>query len=274
MEARIRLTMGTPTRRALSRLGVLLSALDYGGEGAPVVLLHGLAGNAEEWANTASWVKDNHRVVGLDHRGHGKSMRCPPSVEPAALVEDVVAWLDELELERVALVGQSFGGHIAFLIAASHPDKVARLVVAEASPSPDHEAEQAVRSWLESWPVPFQDHQAAIQFFGGNSLWARSWSSGLERRGDGLWPTFDVHTLVRMLREIASRDHWDAWQSIRCPTLIVRGERGMGEDDAACMAAKLERGAIVATVRDAGHDVHLEQPEEWRNAVEPFLTST
>jgi pimeloyl-ACP methyl ester carboxylesterase len=56
-------------------------------------------------------------------------------------------------------------------------------------------------------------------------------------------------------------------------TLIVRGEHGMSEEDAACMVAKLDGGAIVAMVRDAGHDVHLGQPEGWRNAVEPFLGS-
>jgi pimeloyl-ACP methyl ester carboxylesterase len=203
--------------------------------------LHGLAGHAEEWADTASWLQATHRVVALDQRGHGESMRFPQSVEPAALVADVVAWLDALELERVALVGQSFGGHVAFLMAASHPERVARLVVAEASPSLDPEAEQVVRRWLESWPVPFEDRQAAIQFFGGDSLWARSWSNGLESRADGLWPKFDIDTLTRMLQESASGD-WDAWQSIRHPTLIVRGEHGMSEEDATCMVAKLDGG--------------------------------
>jgi pimeloyl-ACP methyl ester carboxylesterase len=270
----VRLTMGTPARRTLDRDGVALSALDYGGGGLPVVLLHGLAGHALEWADTASWLQASHRVVALDLRGHGNSMQRPPSVGIAPLVADVVAWLDELELERVALVGQSFGGHIAFLVAASYPERLARLVVAEASPSRDLEAEQAVRTWLESWPIPFQDHQAAIRFFGGESLWARAWSSGLERRADGLWPRFDLDTLARMLREGASRDHWDAWQSIRCPTLIVRGERGIGEEDVACMVAKLAKVAVTATVRDAGHDVHLEQPQQWRNVVEPFLAFT
>jgi pimeloyl-ACP methyl ester carboxylesterase len=264
--------MVTPTRRTLNRVGVTLSALDYGGDGAPVVLLHGLAGHADEWADTAAWLQASHRVVALDQRGHGHSMRCPSSVELVALVEDVVAWFDELALERVALVGQSFGGLVAFLVAASHPDRVAVLVVVEASPAPDSGAEQAVRSWLESWPLPFPDKQAAIQFFGGDSLWARAWTSGLERRDEGLWPRFDIDTLTRMLRESAKGD-WDAWQSIRCPTLIVRGERGMGKAEAACMAAKLKAGATVATVSDAGHDVHLEQPEEWRKVVQPFLAS-
>ena len=75
---------------------VSLSAIDFGGMGPLVVLLHGLAGYAGEWAESASWLRERHRVVALDQRGHGASTRVPPTVAPGAFVEDVVAWLDAL----------------------------------------------------------------------------------------------------------------------------------------------------------------------------------
>jgi pimeloyl-ACP methyl ester carboxylesterase len=248
---------------------VSLCALDFGGRGPPVLLLHGLVGYGGEWADTASWLRERHRVVAPDQRGHGGSTRVPATVAPDAFVGDIVAWLDGLGLERASLVGQSFGGLIAFLTAAAHPERVQRLVVAEASPSPDPAAEPEVREWLESWPAPFLDGEAAIRFFDGDSLRARAWAGGLERKEDGLWPRFDVDTLLRAVRESAS-DHWDAWSSIRCPTLIVRGEHGMASEEAGAMAARLE-DALLETVPGAGHDVHLEQPGEWRCIVEPFL---
>jgi pimeloyl-ACP methyl ester carboxylesterase len=248
---------------------VLLCALDFGGRGPPVVLLHGLAGYGGEWAETASWLRERHRVVALDQRGHGASTQVPTTVAPEAFVGDVVAWLDELELEWASLVGQSFGGLIAFLTAASHPERVTRLVVAEASPSSDPSAAVEVEAWLESWPIPFPDEEAAMRFFGGDSLHARAWVGGLESRKDGLWPRFDRDTLLRALSASAS-DHWDAWSSIRCPTLIVRGEQGMAAEEAQAMAARLE-DAVLGTVPGAGHDVHLEKPAEWRGIVEPFL---
>jgi pimeloyl-ACP methyl ester carboxylesterase len=43
-----------------------LEALDFGGEGPGVLLLHGLAGTATEWEGTATWLRETHRVVGLD----------------------------------------------------------------------------------------------------------------------------------------------------------------------------------------------------------------
>jgi pimeloyl-ACP methyl ester carboxylesterase len=253
----------------LDRGDVSLRGLDFGGRGSPVLLLHGLAGYAGEWADSASWLRERHRVVALDQRGHGTSTRIPPTVAPEAFAADVVAWLDALGLERASLVGQSFGGLIALLAAASHPNRVARLVVAEASPAPDPGAELEVRDWLDSWPVPFPDQETAVRFFGGDSLRARAWAGGLEEREGGLWPRFDADTLLRALREAAS-GWWHAWSSIRCPTLIVRGEHGVPSEDAEAMAGRLSE-AVVKTVPGAGHDVHLEQPVDWRRIVEPFL---
>lgn len=255
----------------LQRGDVSLCALDFGGRGQSAVLLHGLAGYAGEWAETAAWLRERHRVVALELRGHGGSSRAPSGVVPGAFVGDVVAWLDALGLERSSLVGQSFGGLIAFLTAAAHPERVVRLVVAEASPSPDPAAESVMREWLESWPVPFPDDKAAIRFFGSDSLRGRAWAGGLERREDGLWPRFAADTLFRALRASAV-DHWNAWSSIGCPTLIIRGEHGMPDEEAQRMASRLE-DAVVETVSGAGHDVHLEQPVEWRRMVQLFLAS-
>jgi pimeloyl-ACP methyl ester carboxylesterase len=256
----------------LERGDVSLHAVDFGGRGPPILLLHGIAGYAGEWADTASWLRERHRVVGLDLRGHGESTRTPPTVAPDAFVADVSAWLDALGFEGTTVLGQSFGGLIAFLAAARIPDRVARLVVAEASPAPDPGAVGLVRDWLESWPLPFADLDAAVRFFGGGSLRARAWALGLEEREDGLWPRFDQATVLEALHESAS-GHWDDWDSIRCPTLIVRGEHGMSAADAAAMASRLGQ-AGVDTVPNAGHDLHLEQPAAWRGVVEPFLADT
>ena len=255
----------------LEHEGLALHAVDFGGSGPPVLLLHGLAGYAGEWAGTASWLTENHRAVAPDQRGHGESTRSPPVVTPDAFVGDVIAWIDRLQLAELTLIGQSYGGLIAILTAGAHPDRFKRLVIAEASPAPDPHAEPDVRAWLESWPRPFPDESAALEFFGDTQDRARAWVEGLEEREDGLWPRFDPETLLAAVRESAGA-HWEAWDSIRCPTLIVRGEHGMPAEEAQTMVAHQER-AVVATVPDAGHDVHLEQATAWRAVVELFLAA-
>jgi pimeloyl-ACP methyl ester carboxylesterase len=69
----------------LERDGVRLAGIDFGGDGEPVLLLHGLAGYAGEWAQTAGWLTGRARVVALDARGHGNSERFPADVGRGAL---------------------------------------------------------------------------------------------------------------------------------------------------------------------------------------------
>ena len=150
------------------------------------------------------------------------------------------------------------------------PRLVRGLVVAEASPEPDPEAPTTVAEWLRSWPVPFPDRRVALEFFGGDSLWARAWADGLERRQDGLWPSFDVGVMTAALRDCDRADGWNEWRRIHCPTLVVRAERGLPPATAERMAGVLP-SATVAEVGGAGHDLHLENAEGWRAAIEPFL---
>jgi pimeloyl-ACP methyl ester carboxylesterase len=74
--------------REMTRDGVRLACRDFGGEEPSVLLLHGLAGHAEEWAQTASWLTKRCRIVALDARGYGRSERFPADVSRDALVND------------------------------------------------------------------------------------------------------------------------------------------------------------------------------------------
>jgi pimeloyl-ACP methyl ester carboxylesterase len=70
------------------RDGVRLAGLDFGGDGPPLLLLHGLAGYAGECAETAGWLTGRCRVVALDARGHGERERAPSDVSRDAHVAD------------------------------------------------------------------------------------------------------------------------------------------------------------------------------------------
>jgi len=257
---------------SLERDGTRLAAYDYGGRGTEVVLLlHGLAGHAREWDDTAAGLTASKRVIALDQRGHGRSERQPSDMSRDAFVSDVVAWMDLLTLDKAVLVGQSLGGHTAFLTAARHPSLVAGLIVAEASPESDPTSIEVVRNWLGAWPIPFSGRDEAVEYFGGKSLWADAWVDGLEQREGGLFPAFEIERLIDALSEAEERPYWDEWSHVECRTLVVRAERGLDIGIAKRMASK--SNAQLVTVTEAGHDVHLEQPDAWRNALSSFLRS-
>jgi pimeloyl-ACP methyl ester carboxylesterase len=89
----------------MTREGVELACRDFGGEGPSVLLLHGLAGHAEEWAQTASWLTARCRVVALDARGHGCSERFPADVPRDAVVSDAAFVVEQFRLQPVVVVG-------------------------------------------------------------------------------------------------------------------------------------------------------------------------
>jgi pimeloyl-ACP methyl ester carboxylesterase len=104
--------------------GADLACADFGGDGATVVLLHGLAGCAEEWLETVSELAPRYRVLVPDQRGHGRRERRPQDVSRGAYVGDVAMWVERLEAASAVVVGQSLGGQTAFLVAAWRRDLV------------------------------------------------------------------------------------------------------------------------------------------------------
>jgi pimeloyl-ACP methyl ester carboxylesterase len=263
----------------LDREGVGLGGIDFGGDGEPVLLLHGLAGYAGEWAETAGWLSGRARVVALDARGHGNSERFPADVGRGAHVADAAFAVERLGLRPVVVVGQSLGGLTALLLAAEHPNLIRGLVMVEAGPHGGADASTndanvaALGDALRRWPVPFASRQAAVAFFGGPSLSADAWAGGLERRDRGWWPRYDVEVMMRTLHEADSRSYWEQWERISCPALVMRG--GQGSLSSADAQSMVERGRHVKLVEvaDAKHDLHLDRPDVWREALSAFLDS-
>lgn len=259
----------------LNRAGTRLALHDFGGEGPPALLLHGLAGHAEEWADTVGWLCESRHVFALDLRGHGHSETQPLEVSPAAMRDDACFALERIGAPAL-LLGQSLGGRLAILAAAARPELVECLVVAEAGPEGTADGGEtraaAAEVGLEEWPVPFPDAKAAEDYFGGPGLPADAWTRGLRRGPDGLYPRFRIEVLGQMVKEALAEDIWDAWTQVACPTLIVRGAESdqLRPEELSLMLTELA-ASRAAEVPGAGHELHLEQPGLWRAAVTAFL---
>ncbi|MGW2387773.1 alpha/beta fold hydrolase [Streptomyces sp. NPDC001658] len=205
----------------------------------PVLLLHGLAGHQGEFDDLASRLHAaGHRVVSYDARGHGASTLRPPTVTRAAHVQDAVTLIEELALAPVTLIGQSLGGHTAMLLASARPDLVSSLVLVEAGPAgSDPGLPSLIAEWLDGW------------------------DSGTDR-----------DTMVACVAELATRDYWDEWSRVACPTLLIEGANGtMRPDEPSTMLARRPTGTRHVVVPGAAHDVHLDQPEALYGLITSFL---
>lgn len=252
--------------------GIVLSGVDYGGSGPDVLLLHGLAGRAEEWETTAAWLTERFRVVAIDQRGHGESTKGCGDFSRAAYVADAAAVIADLHLGPCIVIGQSMGALTAYLLAARHPSLVRALVLIESGITNDPDSPDRIGAWLDSWPVPFPDRPTARRFFGGETLAAKVWSEALVRDRGGFGPSFRRADMIASVRDFeAARSYEREWTALLCPTLLVLGERGWIADADVDRMRSLKPDLAVVTVPDAGHDLHLDNPSGWRAAAEPFL---
>jgi len=113
------------------------------GEGAPVILLHGLLlGNMTTWYWTAApELARRHRVILFDLRGHGLSERVPSGYGVEQMARDLEAVVDRLTHGPVDLIGHSYGAAVALTFALRHPGRVRKLALVDAPLPPSRLAE-------------------------------------------------------------------------------------------------------------------------------------
>lgn len=102
-----------------------------GGDGPPLLLVHGWPENWYAWRFLMPTLADHHTVIAVDQRGIGLSEKTSGGYDTATLASDLAALMTHLGHERFAVVGHDTGYIISYALAADHRDRVQRLVVAE-----------------------------------------------------------------------------------------------------------------------------------------------
>jgi pimeloyl-ACP methyl ester carboxylesterase len=100
-----------------------------GGEGRPVVLLHGLGGAAANWSEVAPGLAAAHRVVAIDLPGHGGSEPPPPRAGMEWFADAVADVLDAERVREAIVVGHSFGGQVSLHLALRRPELVGAVLL-------------------------------------------------------------------------------------------------------------------------------------------------
>jgi 3-oxoadipate enol-lactonase len=203
-------------------------------EAPPLVLLHALGDTSSDWAPVAEALAPAWRVYAPDLRGHGAS-DWPGGYTIEQLTADLAAFLDALGLGQVILGGHSMGGPPAYLYAARHPGRVARLVLED--PAPPWPRARRVRT-RPADPLPFDWEATAL-------------SNEFTSPQVGSWRT--------------------ALRQVRAPALLIAGGPASHVDQGqlADMAALLPDCQLV-TIR-AGHLVHAARPAQFTAVVTGFL---
>ena len=120
----------SPLRELWADIGDLkVRYLDWGGDGQPLLALHGLASSAHWYDIVAPLLRDRYHIYAPDQRGHGQTTSAPDGYDWKTLSDDMVGLMDHIGLDQMAVMGHSWGGNVATNLAANAPDRVSRLIM-------------------------------------------------------------------------------------------------------------------------------------------------
>jgi pimeloyl-ACP methyl ester carboxylesterase len=105
--------------------------IDFGGEGTPVLMVHGLGGSALNWAAVGPELSKHYHAVAIDLAGFGQTPLFRRSATLGANANLVHRFAEQVLGEPVVLIGNSMGGHIGILEAGDHPDSVCALILVD-----------------------------------------------------------------------------------------------------------------------------------------------
>ncbi|MAZ59742.1 MAG: hypothetical protein CL753_04730 [Chloroflexi bacterium] len=266
--------------------GLNVHYLDWSGGGSPLLALHGMASSAYWYERVANHLSEYHRIIAPDQRGHGQTAQASTGYDWETLAMDLVGLLDYLELDRVSVVGHSWGGHVASNLAARHPDRINSLIMIDGGFQDGHLLPNATEAFFRERFKPRNVSGDREEFLGRlKEQLANCWGDDLEKivlsmvyeNVDGLMedilqPSHHSQILTAMWNEPPST----VIPRINCPILIIpagpKPERAHTEFsrmreimvEAVVGVAKDVR---VEWIMDTIHDIGYDKPKELADVI-------
>ncbi len=242
-------------------LGTHSLRIQQRGNGPPhFICLHGLVDTLEVWNTLAAPLADRGHVVALDQRAHGGSTAPPGPYAREDLAADVIATLDHVRVAETIVVAHSMGGIVAMTTALAFPDRVRGLVLLGAA----SQCNERVAMWYERIATAAESDglPGLARAIYGNA-------ETPELRGDAQ----GLAHVTRCLKSLHTHPLTPRLGAIRCPTLLVVGERDPMGPAASAIIAKQISGATLVTLPNVGHWVHVEAAEALLGVLDPFLAA-
>ncbi|MFG2914804.1 alpha/beta fold hydrolase [Kitasatospora sp. NPDC048298] len=243
--------------------------LDFGGDGPPVLALHGHFGRGRIFAPLAAALAGRYRVVALDQRGHGLSDNGGEFTLPH-YADDAAAFLDTLGLAPAALLGHSMGGAVAFHLAHRRPDLVPALVVADTT-TLNHEPETRPVLDVTGWPRRTRTRRALEDALAEHGVPTGYLMDSAAEFDDGWGFLFDTADMTAS-QEHLTGDLSAVWNATRQPALLLRAGDSFLLTPATARRMATERpNTRLVEIPDSGHWLYADAPQAFAHHVRAFL---
>jgi len=263
------------------------------GAGKPLLVVHGGPGMSHDYLapQLIALLADGYRLIFYDQRASGRSSGVdqPSRLTMAQSVDDLERLRVALRLDKVTLLGHSFGGLLAMYYAVEHPDAVSQLLLIDTSPASwalnfpyfrkaiaDRQTEEDRRALAAITAVPgarndpasmARYYQTFFRTFFFNPELSKELVLGIDREwlaknavtGDAIWASIGEYDIHERLRRIIA------------PTLILHGTASViSMQGAEAIAARIPRSRLIA-LKDVGHFPYIETPQVFSAAVRAFV---
>ncbi len=236
----------------------------------PLLLIHGLFGNLDNLGQLARELNQQHAVIKVDLRNHGRSPHSNAMNYPL-MAEDLLQLLDELQIEQTIVIGHSMGGKAAMALTALAPARIARLVVIDIAPvsyslrQHDHifaALQSVVEAGITQRSAAAEQLRTTLTEEGVIQFLLKSFHQGNWR--------FNLPALMAEYHHIIGWQELPPWPH---PVLFIRGAHSNYlQDSYREQIVRQFPQARAYEVAAAGHWVHAEKPETVLRAIERFIS--
>ncbi len=247
------------------------------GEGPPVVLIHGLAGDCSAWAPQIGVLEKDYKVIALDNRGAGRSSAPDYPYTTRHFADDTIGLLDALDIAEPAhVIGRSMGGAIAQEMAINYPERVRTMLITASFGKLDRYGYRILYNINEV--VKAQGYMAAAKiqslFFFPPAYFNEN-QEQMDAFEDGIGVTDrPIHGYTNSTHACLEHDALDRLDRVKCPTLVLAG----GEDVLCAVGAAKEivdrvPGSRLKIYDGASHFFMIQCYEESMADIKGFLDS-
>jgi len=238
----------------------------------PLIILHGFFASSRNWRQIAGKLAENHRVYVLDMRNHGVSVHDPVMNYPV-MVADVLRFIDQQGLSIVNLLGHSMGGKTAMWFALNYPDYLGKLIVVDIAPISYAHRFAILIAALKSLPLAEMTNRKQAENYLADAIPDLSYRQFLLQNlvlneGAYRWRV-DLDIFARTADNIAAFPETQHLHPFSGKALFIAGA------DSTYVKAEqipaLFPDAKLSVLANAGHWLHVQQPETFIAQVEKFL---
>lgn len=247
------------------------------GQGTPVVLIHGLAGDYSAWNAQIEVLSQHYRVIAFDNRGAGLSTQVDEPVSTAELAVDTLQLMDHLQLPPAHVVGRSMGGAVAQHMALQAPERVISLTLCASFAQLDPLGRRVLLNMREAlvWRMNWADHaRHSVQNFVSADFFNRypDRVAAIERLIGG--ETRMPACYIRQNEACQQHDTSADLHRIRQPTLVMGGD----SDPICSLTATRVLSEGLPNVRteifsQSSHFFLMEQPEKFIQLLTQWLAA-